>query len=287
MSPGTTTARKTDIYNDPSFDYAKFWARRSYEHEAEVIALRRLLDGHRFGTAVDIGGGYGRLSVILTEYADQVTLTDPSTQQLSLAERVFPGGPPFTRQLMDAAHLRFADNSTDLVTLIRVLHHLPDPEPELTELARILRPGGYAIIEVANSVHAARRVGQLLRGQPGTQEPVDARSELSRRRGAAPYVNHHPGMICAQLATVGLESRRVLSVSNLRHPLAKAILPQGAMLAIERFAQRPLGPLYFGPSVFFLARKEESFGRAARRGRRPGDAALTGDPVSQVVPRQR
>jgi SAM-dependent methyltransferase len=127
MSPGTITARKTDIYNDPSFDYAKFWARRSYEHEAEVIALRRLLDGHRFGTAVDIGGGYGRLSVILTEYADQVTLTDPSTQQLSLAERVFPGGPPFTRQLMDAAHLRFADDSTDLVTLIRVLHHLPDP----------------------------------------------------------------------------------------------------------------------------------------------------------------
>src|SRR5882724_2384465 len=87
MSPGTTTARKTEIYNDPSFDYAKFWAHRSYEHQAEVIALRRLLDGHRFGTAVDIGGGYGRISVILTEYADQVTLTDPSTQQLSLAER--------------------------------------------------------------------------------------------------------------------------------------------------------------------------------------------------------
>jgi hypothetical protein len=94
-------------------------------------------------------------------------------------------------------------------------------------------------------------------------------------------------MICAQLATVGLESRRVLSVSNLRHPLAKAVLPQGAMLAIERFAQRPLGPLYFGPSVFFFARKEESFGRAARRGRRPGDAALAGNAVSQVVPRQR
>jgi len=275
MSPGTTTARNTDIYHDPSFDYAKFWAHRSYEHAAEVIALRRLLDGHRFGTAVDIGGGYGRISVILTEYADQVTLTDPSTQQLSLAERVFPGGPPFTRQLMDAAHLRFADDSTDLVTLIRVLHHLPDPEPELTELARILRPGGYAVIEVANSVHAARRVGRLLRGQPATQEPVDTRSERSRQRGGAPYVNHHPGLICAQLATVGLESRRVLSVSNLRHPLAKAILPRGAMLAIERFAQRPLGPLYFGPSVFFLARKEESFGRAARQERRPG-AALKG-----------
>jgi SAM-dependent methyltransferase len=270
MSSATITARKTDIYNDPSFDYATFWASRGYEHAAEVIALRRLLDGHQFGTAVDVGGGYGRLSVILAEYADQVILTDPSTQQLSLAEQVFPGGPPFARQLMDAARLRFADDSTDLAMLVRVLHHLPDPEPEIAELARILRPGGYAVIEVANSVHAARRVGGLLRGRPATQDPVDVRSAQSRQRGAAPYVNHHPGMICAQLATVGLEVRRVLSVSNLRHPLAKAILPQRAMLAIERIAQRPLGLLYFGPSIFFLARKEESFSRAARQARQPG-----------------
>ena len=55
--------------------------------------------------------------MILTEYADRVTLTDPSTAQLRLADQAFPGGPPFARQLMDAAHLRFADDSTDLVTL--------------------------------------------------------------------------------------------------------------------------------------------------------------------------
>jgi SAM-dependent methyltransferase len=254
MSPGTTTARKAGPGNGPPPGPAGPRARRSYEHEAEVIALRRLLDGHRFGIAVDIGGGYGRLSVILTEYADQVILADPSTAQLRLAEQAFPGGPPFARQLMDPAHLRFADDSTDLVTLFRVLHHLPDPEPELAEAARILRPGGYAVIGVANSVHAARRVGGLLHGRPATQQPVEAR----------PAVSHHPGMVCAQLATVGLEYRRVLSVSNLRHPLARAVLPQGAMLAFERLAQGALGPLYFGPSVFLLARKEEAFGRAAR-----------------------
>ncbi len=270
MSSGTTTARNTESYKDPSSGHSRFRASRGYEHEAEVIALRRLLDGHRFATAVDIGGGYGRLSVILGEYADRVTLTDASTARLSLADQAFPGGPPFERQLMDASRLRFADDSIDLAALIRVLRHLADPEPVLAEMARILRPGGYAVIEVANSVHAARRVGGLLRGRPATQEPVEVPFPRSRRRGDAPYVGHHPGMICAQLATVGLEARQVLSVSNLRHPLAQAILPRGAMLAAERFAQRPLGPLYFGPSVFILARKEESFGHA----RRPGGCAL-------------
>jgi SAM-dependent methyltransferase len=256
MSSSITVARKTDIYNDPAFDYAKFWEGRDYEHEAEVIAVRRLLHGHRFRTAVDIGGGYGRLSAILADYADQVTLVDPSTQQLALAERVFPGGPPFARRLTDAAHLGFADASADLVMMIRVLHHLPDPEPELAELSRILRPGGLAVIEVANSVHAARRARGILRGLPASDAPVDIRPEESRRKGTAPYVNHHPSAITRQLATVGLRPCEVLSVSNLRHPLAKALLPHGAMLAIERLVQRPLGPLYFGPSVFLLMQKE-------------------------------
>jgi len=255
MSDGTVSHRRTDFYNDPDFNYAQFWVGRDYEHQAEVIALRRLLRGQRFGHAIDIGGGYGRLSVILGEYADHVTLADPSTQQLDLSGRIFPELPHFDRVLADATHLQFADRSVDLVTLIRVLHHLPNPEPEFAELSRVLRPGGSAVIEVANSVHVMRRVSGLLAGRRGSAEPVDIRSEESRRRGTAPYVNHHPRTIARQLDAVGLRVSRVLSVSNLRHPMAKALLPRGAMLSIERLAQRPLGRLYFGPSVFFLLRK--------------------------------
>lgn len=255
MSGGTESFRRTDFYNDPDFNYEQFWVGRDYEHQAEVIALRRLLHGHRFSHAVDIGGGYGRLSVILSEYADRVTLADPSTQQLDLSARIFPDRPHFDRVLTDAMHLQFADRSVDLATLIRVLHHLPDPEPEFAELSRILRPGGYAVIEVANSVHAVRRIAGLLDHSRGSEAPVDIRSEESIRRGTAPYVNHHPRAITRQLGAVGLRVCQVLSVSNLRHPVAKALLPLRTMLAIERLTQRPLGRLYFGPSVFFLLRK--------------------------------
>lgn len=266
-APRTATVRKTDIYNDPDFNYAQFWTGRDYEHHAEVIAIRRLLQGRRFGHAVDVGGGFGRLSVILADYADRVTLTDPSTQQLELSERIFPGHSFIERKLMDAAHLGFADASVDLVTLIRVLHHLPDPAAEFGELSRILRPGGFALVEVANSVHAANRMKRLLRGQRVSRMPVDLRSDESRQRGTAPYFNYHPRTIRHDLSAAGLDVRGVLSVSNLRHPLVKALMPRRAMLSVERAVQRPLARLHFGPSTFFLLQKRESAVSRADPGR--------------------
>jgi SAM-dependent methyltransferase len=267
-----TKARRTDIYNDPTFNYAQFWSGRDYEHYAEVIAIRRLLDGRRFGHAVDIGGGYGRLSVVLAKYADRVTLVDPSTQQLELSRHIFPDHPFLERKLMDASNLGFGTGTVDLVALVRVLHHLPDPEAELTEMARILKPGGLALVEVANSANAHRRLTRWLRGQgPVPDAPVDLRSEESRNRGTAPYFNHHPRMLTRQLDAVGLEVLNMLSVSNLRHPMIKAIGSERAMLMVERAMQQPLGRYYFGPSTFFLLQK------------RPGRRSVQDVPVSDSL----
>jgi ubiquinone/menaquinone biosynthesis C-methylase UbiE len=249
-----TAGRDARMYNDPLFNYAQFWTGRDYEHQAELVALHRLLAGRRYRHAADIGGGFGRLAVVLTKYADRVTLVDPSTQQLDLSREIFPGD-PFERELAEAAKLPFDDGSIDLAVMVRVLHHLPDPDNELAEIARVLRPGGHAIIEAANSAHAMRRMAALLRRQRIPTGPVDIRSEKSRLAGAAPYVNHHPRTIIGQLADVGLDVRQTLSASNFRHPLAKALVPQRALLAAERALQQPLAGIFFGPSLFLLLEK--------------------------------
>src|SRR5262252_6154221 len=93
------------FYNDTGFNYQDYWTGRNYEHQAEVIAIRRLLEGRRFGRAVDVGGGYGRLSVVLSEFAAEVTLVDSSSQQLELAARFLAGHPRVGWRLMNAAHL--------------------------------------------------------------------------------------------------------------------------------------------------------------------------------------
>src|SRR6266436_495049 len=120
-----TPTRGRAYYDDDKLNYADYWTGRDYEHAAEVMAIRRLLAGLRFEHAVDVGGGYGRLSVVLAEYARRVTLVDPSQQQLDLASTFVAGYPQISTRRMDADDLQLGDDSADLAMLVRVLHHLP------------------------------------------------------------------------------------------------------------------------------------------------------------------
>jgi ubiquinone/menaquinone biosynthesis C-methylase UbiE len=261
MKEDTTTSKKAapkkkaDQYNDPSHNYLKYWEGRDYEHAAEEMALRRLLNGKRFKHAVDVGGGYGRLCVFLETYAEKVTLAEPSQQQLDIAKEFLKDHPKVDRKLLQADDLKFKAGSIDLLTMVRVMHHLPDPTAELAEISRVLSKDGYAIIEVANYAHARNRVKHLVKGKKLPTEPVDIRSAAYRNENEIPFVNHNPETVIKQFGHAGLKVERVLSVSNLRSPGLKKIMPRGVMLKIENMLQSPLANSYFGPSIFFLLKK--------------------------------
>ncbi len=254
-STNNQSKKKADQYNDPSHNYLRYWDGRDYEHAAEEMALRRLLKGKHFKTAADIGGGYGRLCVFLEKFADKVTLAEPSQQQLDIAKDFLKGHPEVDRKLMQADDLKFEDGSLDLITMIRVMHHLPDPSTEFSEISRVLSDEGYAIIEVANYAHGRNRLKFALKGKKLPTDPVDIRSKAHQTEGEIAFVNHNPHTVIKQLAHAGLKVDRILSVSNLRSPGLKKIMPKKAMLAIEGILQPTLANSFFGPSVFFMVRK--------------------------------
>lgn len=254
-SSKTNQKKKADQYNDPTHNYLHYWDGREYEHAAEEIAIKKLLRGKRFKHAVDIGGGYGRLCVLLENYATKVTLAEPSQQQLDIAADYLKKHPEVERKLMQADDLQFKDGSVDLFTMIRVMHHLPDPSTEFGEIARSLAPGGLAIIEVANYAHARNRLKHLVRGQKMPVKPVDIRSEANKRDEEIAFVNHNPKTVLRQLEHAGLYVQTTLSVSNLRSTQLKKLLPKKLLLTAEYIMQKPLAGSYFGPSIFFLVRK--------------------------------
>ena len=55
---------------------------------------------------------------------------------------------PAAPERMDVEHLRFADRTFDLVLCSHVLEHVADDRRALSEMARVLRPGGRAVILV-------------------------------------------------------------------------------------------------------------------------------------------
>lgn len=251
----TQAHKKADQYNDPKHNYLHYWDGRDYEHAAEEMAIKRLLEGKHFRHAVDVGGGYGRLCVFLEKYSDKVTLAEPSQQQLDIAAKFLDKHPEIDRKLLQADDLKFPDGSVDLLTMVRVMHHLPDPAPEFKEINRVLSADGYVILEVANYMHARNRLKHLVKRQKMPLAPVDIRSASNKRDDEIPFVNHNPKTVINQLAHAGLKVDRILSVSNLRSPGLKKIMPKTVMLAIEGILQPTLAHSYFGPSVFFLVKK--------------------------------
>lgn len=237
------------FYDDPDFSYTQYWQGREYEDQSEVLAIRKLLTGQHFLRAVDIGGGFGRLTKIVKEFCDDVLLLEPSAKMRSLAKK------DFKTQAGTMEKTKLEDQSQDLVTSFRVLHHVPDLAPAFAEVHRILKPGGVFLFEFANSTNFKARLQSLISGQPILLTPIERRSQNNIRNASISFVNHHPETVIKILKLNSLEPINILSVSNLRLPILKRIMTPKSLVTLETKLQQVLSKFYFGPSIFVLARK--------------------------------
>jgi ubiquinone/menaquinone biosynthesis C-methylase UbiE len=114
---------------------------------------KRLLRTRKFDlrgmkSILDVGSGAGQIAGHLLEYADtgaRIVCTDLSHPMLCRARRRLKSDrPEFV--VADLTALPFADGSFDGVTCGYVLEHLPDPADGLSELARVMRPGGRMLL---------------------------------------------------------------------------------------------------------------------------------------------
>ena len=98
---------------------------------------------------LDVGSGAGQLLTHLIRHADpdcEITATDLSTEMLQRVSKRFKD-PRVTYTTADLVDLPFEDDTFDCVTCGWVLEYLPNPEPGLKELSRVLRPGGRILLQ--------------------------------------------------------------------------------------------------------------------------------------------
>lgn len=92
------------------------------------------------GIFLDVGCGNGRLRDALPSSVRYVGIDYPATVAL--------GYTGTADMLGDAAALPIADASVDVVALLDVLEHLPDPVLAVAEATRVLREGGRCLVHV-------------------------------------------------------------------------------------------------------------------------------------------
>lgn len=240
-------AKVVSDYN--GYDYKKiFWedADRKYEDMADRMAIRRLLPQH-MDNFVDIAGGYGRLADEYIPRAKVATLFDYSETELKQARDIY--GDKLKTKAGDIYALPFKDDSFDALLMVRATHHFKDMQKVSDELYRILKPGGVAVIEVANKRTLPRMFRYWLGktdANPFSLEPVHLK-EID----ADGFYNYHPKYIEAIFKKSGFQIGEVLSVSNFRSARLKAIFGNKFLINLESGAQRLLAPVRFAPSIYY------------------------------------
>ncbi len=107
-------------------------------------------DSSRFDRILDVGSGAGQIIRHLLQTAQpdaEIVGFDLSAEMLRRARERLDSDRPFF-VAADMMQMPFRDNSFDCVTCGYVLEHIPDPLPGLSEFARVLKPGGVALLLV-------------------------------------------------------------------------------------------------------------------------------------------
>jgi SAM-dependent methyltransferase len=162
---------------DPRAGY-RAWSESYDEPGNPIVALEQpvvwsLIETMPPGRALDAACGTGRHTRRLVELGHEVTGTDLTPEMLQRAAASIPQA---TFLEADLRRLPAEDESFDLVVCGLALSHLAELGDAVTELARVLRPGGRMVISVLHPFQA----------HLGWHAP------FSDERGERAFVREHP-----------------------------------------------------------------------------------------------
>ena len=123
----------------------------------DTTRLRRLLKLPAGGWLLDAGGGTGRVSNHFRTSVKGLVVSDLSHRMLAKARE--KGIRPVQAH---AEKLPFADGFFDRVLVVDALHHFCSRQESISDLLRVLKPGGRLVIEEPDFTHTGVKVLALI-----------------------------------------------------------------------------------------------------------------------------
>lgn len=118
------------------------------QEKYEFPKLVRLMDAGRPQKVLEIGCGNGNGTRLIQHHFQprRITAIDIDERMIQIC-RQSNAAKNTTFEVMDASALAFADHSFDAAFDFGIMHHLPDWQDAVSELKRVLVPGGQLIME--------------------------------------------------------------------------------------------------------------------------------------------
>lgn len=125
--------RQNDMYDSKRYALINHWDKR------HMVTVSRFLDPQPGDRILEVGCGVGHLTRRLRELGvDAIGIdANPHAAENAVTDGVTTG---------NAEALDFPDDSFDKIVSLHAIEHIPNIEAALSEMARVLRPGGKALL---------------------------------------------------------------------------------------------------------------------------------------------
>jgi len=138
--------------------------------------LKQLAQNQTFETGLNLGTGEGDYDAMIAGHCGKLTGCDINADDIAHARAVNRGVLNLHYETNNALDLTYPDASFDLLVSCEVIEHVGKPERMVHEIARVLRPGGHAIMTFPS------------REFPLTYDPVNRIWHTFRKPGDREYL---------------------------------------------------------------------------------------------------
>lgn len=133
------------------------------------------LEGAR---VLDVGTGTARIPIVLAQRSPvaKVTAIDLAAHMLAVGrQNVLAAGldARISLELKDAKHAGWTDGSFDAVMSNSIVHHIPEPQEALSEMARLTKTGGFLFVRDLCRPKSEDAISSLIASYAGDPTKLD------------------------------------------------------------------------------------------------------------------